>query len=157
VTLLCCFPAATGVAVDVSAPALAVAEANAHRHGVAGRARFLRSDWFSAVDGTFDLIVSNPPYIQRGALAALPRDVRDGDPAVALDGGLDGLEAYRAIARGALEHLGEAGSVLVEIGAGQAVDVTDIFAAAGMAVASVPPRPVRDLGGIERVLVFKRR
>lgn len=157
VTLLASFPGATGVAVDLSAAALAVAAKNAARHGVADRARFVVSDWFSAIKGTFDLIVSNPPYIPDGAMGALPREVREGDPRRALAGGFDGLDAYRAIARGALAHLAEGGAVLVEVGQGQATDVVAIFAEAGLVPRDVPPRPINDLAGIERVLAFGRR
>jgi release factor glutamine methyltransferase len=157
VTLLAAFPDATGVAVDLSPAALAVAMENTRRHGVAARACFLVSDWFAGIGGRFDLIVSNPPYIPEAAIGALSPEVRDGDPRLALSGGVDGLDAYRAIAGGSLLRLADEGSVLVELGQGQASDVIEIFAAAGLAVRAVPPRPINDLAGIERVLAFGRR
>lgn len=152
VTLLAECPGAAGVATDISAEALAVARANAERLGVADRLQFLSGDWFDPVAGTFDLIVSNPPYIPRGAIAALSADVRDFDPHIALAGGEDGLDPYRAIARGASAHLAADGAILVEIGAGQEGDVAEIFEASGLRFASRH----RDLGSHDRCLVFSQ-
>lgn len=141
---------ATGVGVDVSPDALAVARRNAVACGVAGRAELVEGSWFGPVTGTFDLIVSNPPYITRADIAALDPDVRCFDPTLALDGGSDGLEAYRAIAAGAGRVLSAIGHILVEIGAGQETDVNVIFANAGFASAGMHC----DLGGHVRCLGF---
>ena len=100
VTLLAELPGATAVASDLSAAALAVAKGNAEALGVAGRASFVQANWFEGIGGKFDLIVSNPPYIPLGDIAGLAPDVREFDPPRALDGGPDGLEAYRRIAVG---------------------------------------------------------
>ena len=98
VTLLAELPEATAVASDLSAAALAVAKGNAEALGVAGRASFVQANWFEGIGGRFDLIVSNPPYIPLGDIAGLAPDVREFDPPRALDGGPDGLEAYRRLA-----------------------------------------------------------
>ena len=91
-------PNAAGIGTDLSAGALDVARRNAARLGLAERAQFLVSDFAAGLAGPFDLVVSNPPYIATGEIAALAREVRDHDPRLALDGGADGLAAYRAIA-----------------------------------------------------------
>ncbi|MFO1089355.1 MAG: peptide chain release factor N(5)-glutamine methyltransferase [Hyphomicrobiales bacterium] len=156
VTLLCVFPSATGVATDVSVRALEVAKANAVRHGVQDRLALVEANWFDGVDGMFDLIVSNPPYIATGEIAGLDREVRDGDPRLALDGGTDGLLAYRAIARGAGRHLAPGGYEALEIGSGQAAAVEAIFAAEGYIPAPGIPCPLKDLAGRDRVQVFCR-
>lgn len=150
ITLLAERPDATGVATDVSAAALAVAQENARSLGVADRLGFALGPWFEPVTGRFGLIVSNPPYIRHDEIASLAPDVRDFDPHAALDGGPDGLAPYRHIARDAGRFLTGGGRVLVEIGAGQANDVAAIFAACGFQEA------VRrlDLGGHVRCLGF---
>ncbi len=150
VTLLAECPDAIGVASDLSLEALAVARANAERLGVADRLQFVHGDWFSPVSGRFDLIVSNPPYIPAQDIAALSPDVRDFDPALALAGGADGLDPYRHIAAGAASHLRDGGTVLVEIGAGQAEAVEAIFAAAKFR----PAARHFDLGRHVRCLMF---
>lgn len=152
VTILAERPQALGVATDVSAAALAVAAENAGRHGVADRLSLLEGDWFRPVTGVFDIIVSNPPYIPAADLAGLSPDVRCFDPRLALDGGKDGLDAYRAIATGAAAHLVPGGHVVLEIGAGQGPDVAAVFAAAGF----LPVGQHRDLGGHVRCLAFQR-
>jgi len=148
VTLLAEWPGARGVAVDISSPALAVAGANAGRHGVADRLDLLQGDWFVRVTGRFDLIVSNPPYIAAGEMAGLAPEVRDHDPHVALCDGGDGLGAYRALAAGGLKHLAPGGRVLVETGAAQGRAVAHILAQAGLAAVRVRP----DLDGRDRVV-----
>ncbi len=150
VSLLAEWPDATGVATDLSAAALAVAERNAGRHKVNGRVGFVHGNWFEGVAGHFDLILSNPPYIPLGEIAGLAADVRDFDPPRALDGGPDGLEAFRRIAAGAGGHLAPGGVVLVEIGAGQSAAVEAIFAATGLTCQG----RARDLGGHIRCLTF---
>jgi release factor glutamine methyltransferase len=112
----------------------------------------VRSNWFDAVDGRFDVIVSNPPYIATNEIASLAQEVRDHDPLAALDGGVDGLDAYRAIADGSGDHLAVNGIVAVEIGIGQAPAVEAIFAACGLQ----PVARADDLGGVLRALAFRR-
>lgn len=152
ITLLAERPEASGVATDVSPAALAVAQENAERLGVAQRLSLRQGSWFEPVTERFDIILSNPPYIPAGEIAGLGPDVRNFDPVLALSGGTDGLDPYRVIASSAAAHLAADGHVLVEIGAGQADDIAAIFARQGF-------RPVgryRDLGGHERCLAFHR-
>jgi release factor glutamine methyltransferase len=149
-TLLAEWPDTTGVGVDASPAALAVASRNASTLGCEARVDFIESNWFEKVQGRFDLIVSNPPYIPSGDIAGLERDVRDYDPHFALDGGGDGLVAYRAIAEGAEKYLSPAGRIVVEIGWGQEVDVAQIFATQGFSLQSKRA----DLSGISRALQF---
>jgi release factor glutamine methyltransferase len=151
ITLLAERPGASGVATDLSEEALAVARGNAERAGVGQRLTFLRGSWFEPVEGRFDIIVSNPPYIPEREIGDLSPDVRNFDPHLALVGGTDGLDPYRAIALRAACHLVAGGHVLVEIGAGQADDVEAIFAAAGFGGAAVRHK---DLGGHVRCLAF---
>jgi release factor glutamine methyltransferase len=151
--LLSVEPRASAVATDIAPGALATARANAASLGLSGRVEFAVSDWFASVDGLFDLIVSNPPYIASAEIAALSRDVRDHDPRRALDGGPDGLDPYRHIAGGAGRHLRPEGAVMVEIGAGQAADVEAIFAAAGFRRTASRS----DLNGHARALSFVRQ
>lgn len=125
-------PAARGVGVDISQAALDVAIENSRKLGLEDRVRFQVSDWFSAVTGAYDLIVSNPPYIAAAEMPSLAPEVRDWEPAVALTPGGDGLEAYRAIARGAGARLMPGGRLLVEIGPTQGQAVAALFAAAGL-------------------------
>lgn len=150
VTLLAERPEAMGVAVDLSPGALAVTAENARRHGVLSRLSLLEGSWFAPVEGRFDVIVSNPPYIPAGDIEGLGRDVRDFDPLLALAGGADGLDAYRALATGAARFLAPGGVVLLEIGAGQATAITALFVAAGWQ----PAGQFCDLGGHVRVLKF---
>ena len=152
ITLLAELPCARGVGTDLSAGALALAAANAECLGVAARASFVAADWLDGIDGTFDLILSNPPYLTSGEIAGLADEVSVYDPMRALDGGPDGLDAYRRIAARAAEILAADGRLLVEIGAGQASPVCAIFRAAGLTLdqAQGPPR---DLAGRPRVVV----
>ena len=150
VTLLAECSELTGVAADVSVAALEVTLENARLLSVADRLVIVAGNWFEKVDGRFDVIVSNPPYIARRDMAGLEPDVGSYDPQIALAGGEDGLDAYRAIASGAGKHLASAGRVFVEVGAGQAADVTAIFEAQGFAAAG----QWVDLGRHMRVLAF---
>ena len=151
ITLLAERASATGLATDLSGAALSVAAANARRHGVNSRLTLAAGSWFAPVTGQFDLIISNPPYIRHGDLAGLEPEVSVYDPALALDGGADGLMDYRAIAQGLATHLAPRGYALVEIGAGQAGDVSAIFAAAGFLTLARH----HDLGGHIRCLAFR--
>jgi len=141
-------PGALGVGTDASPGALRVARANARRLGQS-RAGFVACDMAAALHGPFDLVVSNPPYVATGDIAALPPDVRLFDPRSALDGGPDGLDFYRIIAAAAPALLAADGMLVVELGAGQSAPVAALFAAAGLA--PLPPRP--DLNGVPRALV----
>lgn len=145
-------PLATALATDISQDALATAAANADMTGMATRFRTVRSDWFEAVEGQFHLVVSNPPYIASNEVELLAREVREHDPRAALDGGPDGLDAYRAIAAGVERHLEADGMVAVEIGIGQAHAVEAIFARHGFRLAE----RAEDLGGVLRVVAFGR-
>ncbi|WP_347266137.1 peptide chain release factor N(5)-glutamine methyltransferase [Paracoccus sp. (in: a-proteobacteria)] len=146
ISLLAERPAARGMATDISAAALVVARQNAAAIGV--RAEFLQSDWFQAVTGSFDLIVSNPPYIALAEMPALAPEVRDWEPVQALTDGADGLSAYRAIAMGAPAHLAPKGRLMVEIGPSQGQAVAALMRQAGLA----DPRILADLDGRDRVV-----
>lgn len=150
--LLAAEPLATALATDISADALATAARNADMTGLAARFRARQSDWFAAVDGRFHLVVSNPPYIPSIEIGSLAREVREHDPRAALDGGPDGLDAYRAIAGGVERHLEDGGIVALEIGIGQEDAVDAIFSGHGFRLVE----SARDLGGVLRVLVFGR-
>jgi len=149
--LLTELPASFGVGTDRAPGALAVARENARRLGLAARAGFVACDYGAAL-GPCDIVVSNPPYIPTRDIATLAPDVRDHDPRTALDGGPDGLAAYRAIAADAPRLLAPDGWLAVEIGVGQAEAVPALLAAAGLAVAEVR----RDLAGCPRAVVARR-
>ena len=146
--LLTELPGATGVGVDLSPAAVAVAHANAVALGLADRAWFVAGDWGSSLAGPFDLIVANPPYVAEGSLATLEADVAF-EPRLALAGGRDGLGAYRALAPDVARLLRPSGRAVFEVGAGQADAVGGIVAAAGLGVAGTR----RDLAGIERCII----
>ncbi|HUA52173.1 MAG TPA: peptide chain release factor N(5)-glutamine methyltransferase [Candidatus Sulfotelmatobacter sp.] len=139
---------ARGLGVDVSGAALKVARANAEALGLKARARFRRGVWADGLRGRYDVIVSNPPYIPRGELAGLPPEVGF-DPTAALDGGVDGLAAYRAIAGALPGLLAPGGVAALEIGAGQAGDVAAVLTAAGLGIGKI----VSDLANNQRVVV----
>lgn len=151
--LLSEFPAATGIGTDISAAALATAELNARRFGLAGRASFVQCNYAAALSGPFDLIVSNPPYIRSADIRTLEPDVRDHDPHLALDGGADGLDAYRAIIPQAAALLGPDGVLIVETGHDQSAPVSDLMLAAKL---TLPRPPVADLGGIHRAVMGRK-
>jgi release factor glutamine methyltransferase len=142
-------PAARGLGIDVSEEAIAVARENAANLGLAARAALLRGDWTAGLDGErFDLVVSNPPYIPSGDIAALAPEVRDHEPRLALDGGPDGLDAYRRLAPEILRVLKPGGRFAVEFGPDQAGPVQALFADAGAEGLSVTD----DLAGRRRVV-----
>lgn len=143
-------PHATGIATDRSIAALAVARANAQALGLDARAAFVACDYGTALRGGFDLIVTNPPYIPADDIATLAPEVRNFDPRSALDGGPDGLDAYRAIATDAARLLRPHGLMIVECGYGQAEAIAMLFVSAGL---SVPQPAQADLSGIPRALV----
>ncbi len=144
---------ATGVGTDISAAALATAELNAQRLGLADRASFVQCDYAAGLSGLFDLIVSNPPYIRSADIAALDPDVRDHDPRLALDGGDDGLTAYRTIIPQAAGLLAGHGFLIFEVGHDQSTPVSKIMRAAGLTVSSAPRI---DLGGVHRAVMGQK-
>jgi release factor glutamine methyltransferase len=146
--LLSELPNATAALTDISAAAMAIARANAERHNMIARCTFAVCDIAEGIDGPFDLIVSNPPYIAHGDIATLAPEVREHDPMLALDGGDDGLEAYRAIARHAPRLLAAGGWLVVELGFGQEAPVAVLLTEAGLMVGNAR----LDLAGIARAL-----
>jgi release factor glutamine methyltransferase len=147
-SLLADRPRASGVGADISATALKVAARNASALGVENRLRLVQSDWFAAIGGRFDLIVSNPPYIAADEMPHLAQDVRDWEPHLALTDGADGLKAYRAIAAGAESRLMEGGRILLEIGPTQGAAVVQLLEAQGFDAIHILP----DFDGRDRVV-----
>jgi release factor glutamine methyltransferase len=125
---------ATGIGVDSSSAALAVAAANADRHGLRARATFIEGDWGAGLEGPFDLVVSNPPYIEAAAIAGLEPEVARHEPHGALDGGPDGLDAYRALAPDIARLMRPGAGFAVEFGLGQGPAVAAILTGAGLEV-----------------------
>jgi release factor glutamine methyltransferase len=146
--LLSELPAASGLGVDQSVAALAIARQNGQRLGLGERVRWHEGDWLDGIDERFDIIVSNPPYIPTAALAALDPELRY-EPRAALDGGRDGLDAYRSIARHLRQKLMPGGIVALEIGHDQGNAVTAILTAAGLDAW----RRRADLSGRERCIL----
>ncbi len=145
-------PMARGVAVDLAPGAVAVARRNAGVHGVSDRLTVVEGSWLEGIDGPFGLILSNPPYIETADLGGLDREVREHDPRLALDGGEDGLAAYRAIVAAVPARLGVGGTLMVEIGWRQAGDVGALFRGAGFGEVACLP----DLAGRDRVVTGRR-
>lgn len=135
-----------GVGVDISQEALRVAAQNAELLDI--KADFLKSDLYEKVTGKFDLLVSNPPYIERKVIPTLMEEVREYDPYIALDGGEDGLDFYRRIIGGAQDYLKRGGQILMEIGSGQAQAVSELLREAGFKEIDV----CRDFAGLDRVV-----
>ena len=150
--LLSEYPAASGLGVDIMPGAVATARANAGALGLGRRAVFLVGSWGAAVCGAFDVIVANPPYIAGAAIAALAPEVARHEPRRALDGGADGLDAYRALMPEARRLLHPGGIAAFELGAGQQAAVAAIVEAAGLVIAAIR----YDLAGIARCLVLRR-
>ncbi len=148
VTLLAEWREAFAVATDLSELALTIAARNATLNGVEDRLTLTRSDWFEEVEGRFDLIVSNPPYIAADEMPSLAPEVLGYDPQMALTPGGDGLGPYRAIASGAVRHLDPGGRLLVEIGHRQGPEVAAIFSQAGLDAVRIHP----DMDGRDRVV-----
>lgn len=150
-TLLSELPNATGVAVDISADALAVAQRNAERHNLSNRCRFLLSNWAESLDGSFDIVISNPPYIETASIDQLEPEVANFEPVQALDGGADGLAAYRILIPQAKNILSSEGFIALELGQGQDPTVTALLEEAGLKDVAVH----KDLAGIPRCLTAK--
>ena len=149
--LLVEFANARGVGVDISIDAANVARANLDACGLSNRAEVRGGDWTADIETPFDLIVSNPPYIPTADLPRLPREVRDFDPWLALDGGIDGLAAYRRILPGSRSLLASGGWLLAEFGVEQAAELTAIASQCGFP----DVRIYQDLAGVERVLAVQ--
>jgi release factor glutamine methyltransferase len=147
--LLSELPNAFGIGTDISEAALRTARENARNLGLASRAAFVACDYAASLSRPFQLIVSNPPYIRSADIASLDAEVRDHDPQRALDGGADGLDAYRLIAPGAMRLLGPGGGLVVEVGHGQSGEVGGLMAAAGLTLTVAPKS---DLAGIRRAV-----
>jgi len=152
ISLLADCPGATGLAVELSNGALAVARENAEQIGVADRLDLAVSDWFDAVEGSFDLIVSNPPYIAQEEMPGLAPEVLEWEPRMALTDEGDGLGAYRVLTAQAPAHLRPGGRLMVEIGPTQGQAVCEMFQSAGLVDNVVLP----DLDGRDRVVSGRR-
>jgi release factor glutamine methyltransferase len=144
------FPAAFGLGIDRVAEAAGLARANAEALGLAGRAAFLVGDWAASVAGRFDLVLANPPYVKRAAISGLMPEVARFEPRSALDGGTDGLDAYRQFLPALPGLLAEGGLAILELGIGGAAGVARLATAEGLAVREVRP----DLSGNGRALVL---
>jgi release factor glutamine methyltransferase len=151
--LLSELPNARGLGTDISAEALRTAEINAANAGLAGRATFIACDYASGLSGSFDLIVSNPPYIRTADIAGLAAEVREYDPLAALDGGADGLSAYRALIPQAACLLAPGAALVVEAGEGQSGEIENLMGAAGITPAA-PPKT--DLAGMQRAVAGRK-
>jgi release factor glutamine methyltransferase len=147
--LLSELPAAKGFGTDISEAALRTAAANAARAGLSERATFIACDYASGLSGSFDLIVSNPPYIRSTDIGGLAAEVRNHDPLAALDGGADGLDAYRALIPQAARLLAAGAPLIVEAGQGQSGPIQALMVAAGLTPATAPKA---DLAGIPRAV-----
>ncbi len=144
---------ATGVGVDISEDALHIAETNADNLDLGYRAEFIKSKWADNVKGTFNIIISNPPYIKSSDIAHLDLEVKNYDPHIALDGGDDGLKCYREIISTIPDLLKDNGAIFFEVGEGQADDVTMIAEHYGFTI----KEKARDLAGIERCIIAHKK
>ncbi|WGR99173.1 peptide chain release factor N(5)-glutamine methyltransferase [Bradyrhizobium sp. ISRA443] len=151
--LLSELPHARGFGTDISTEALRTASRNAAELGLADRATWIMCDYSSGLTGAFDLIVSNPPYIRTTDIEGLAAEVRDHDPRAALDGGTDGLDAYRALIAQSTGLLTSRGVLVVEVGLGQSDDVEALMTASGLSPTGLPRA---DLGGIPRAVSARR-
>jgi release factor glutamine methyltransferase len=151
--LLSELPNACGIGTDINLAALLTARQNARDLGLASRARFAACNYADALAGGWDVILSNPPYIRSADIADLSIEVRDHDPHCALDGGADGLDAYRTIAPQAARRLVPGGLLLVEVGHDQSDEVAHLMEAAGL---TLPEPPKADLAGIRRVVIGQK-
>jgi release factor glutamine methyltransferase len=151
--LLSELPDAYGLGTDISVAALRTAKSNAARLGFAARADFVACDYAAALSGPFDLIVSNPPYVRSAEIMDLATEVRDHDPHRALDGGKDGLDAYRALVPEAARLLAFQGALVVEVGHDQSGELEGLMAAAGLTLER-PPKA--DLAGIRRAVAGRK-
>jgi release factor glutamine methyltransferase len=152
ITLLKEFQNAKGTGIDISSKALKIAQKNAENLNVSNRLNLIKSDWFNKINGKFDLIISNPPYIPSKQIEALQTEVKDYEPILALDGGKDGLDYYRKTAEQSSNFLNKNGYICLEIGQNQYKDVIEIFKQQGFSVEFYK----KDLANIERIICFKK-
>jgi release factor glutamine methyltransferase len=151
--LLSEFPGAIGIGSDISLAALVTARGNAVDLGLASRAFFVKCNYAAALTGPFDLVVSNPPYIPSQDIAGLDVEVREHDPHLALDGGSDGLDAYRALIPEAVRLLVPGGALVVEAGRDQVETIAGLMSGAGLTTTA---EPRADLGGILRAVAGRK-
>jgi release factor glutamine methyltransferase len=151
-SLLQAFPGAFGIGTDRNLGAVRLARANAVRNGLVAQASFVQADWTDAIQGRFDLVVSNPPYIPAADIVGLMPEVALHEPRAALDGGTDGFDAYRAIVPRLPGLLGADGFAVLEVGAGQAGPVAAMARAVGLRAAAH-----LDLAAIPRAIVLETR
>jgi release factor glutamine methyltransferase len=144
-------PRASGIGVDLVPAAAALARENARRNGIAGRVSVLAGDWSAALSGRFDLVLSNPPYVESAAIDGLMPEVARHEPRSALDGGADGLDAYRRLAALLPALLAPAGAAVLELGLGQREAVEALAREVGLQ----PDKCHTDLGGVERALILR--
>ena len=156
ITLLAELPAATGVGTDISADALRTAASNAVRCGVSDRATWRQGRSLESINETFDLLVSNPPYIPSGEISTLEAEVRLFDPEVALDGGPDGMDIYREIARDAPGVVPD-GHIVLEVGLGQHINVGEILKKSFLAAIALETKYYMDLAGHVRCVAMRTR
>ena len=145
-------PICRGIGVDISAKAIKIAQENARKLGVEKAVQFLNNDWKGLHLSNIDIIVSNPPYIPKAEIATLDKEVKNYDPLIALDGGQDGLQCYRDIAKIAPYLLNNKGYILLEVGYNQAEDVKNIFTKQGFKFISIK----KDLSNIDRCVIFQK-
>jgi release factor glutamine methyltransferase len=146
-------PQATGIGADISGEALAWAEKNLQTHGMANRAHFVRGNWADSIEGKFDVIFCNPPYVTDAARALLDDGIARHEPDIALAGGVDGLDAYRQLAKHISGRLTAKGRAFIEVGKGQAADVAGIFRTSGLDVLRI----ASDLAQIPRCVVTAQK
>ena len=142
-----------GLGLDISLNAINIAKKNSSRLELENHAMFLVSDWFSSVKETYDLIISNPPYILSGEIGTLSKGVKNYDPLISLDGGQDGLKCYREIAKDVNRIINKNGMVILEIGCNQAEDVIKIFGINKFKFLN----KVLDINGLDRILIFESK
>lgn len=145
------FPMASGLGVDISPAAVALARRNAEKLGLGARSEFIVGDWSSAIGRRFELVLSNPPYIASGEIEGLEPEVARYEPLGALDGGTDGLDAYRALFPLTAQVLAPGGIVLFEMGAGQDTEICSLAAAEGFEIAGLRA----DITGVPRVAILR--
>ncbi len=150
--LLSELPDATGMGLDISDAALAAASANSGRTGLSARAAFARGGWETPAPGKFDIVVSNPPYIPTAEIATLDPEVRDHDPRLALDGGADGLDCYRALLPALGKVLAEDGFAVLEFGDGQGPAIARLAEASGLVILEFH----NDLSGLQRAVSLSK-
>ena len=147
-TLLSELPNATGVAADISHAALNITKQNADQLGVRDRIKFIESDWFESIEGKFDIVISNPPYINSDIIPTLDKNVREYDPMLALDGGNDGLFPYKVILPQIRTYLKKGGMIAMEHGFDQGDTLQRLAVDAGLS----DIQTYKDLGGLDRVI-----